>query len=107
MARTYLFLVHGVGKHPAATWADPWKRVLIDKLRRFAPYTAMSPEAIERDCLRCVPVGYDAIFEGFRERWRDLAGALASSEFLAGTEAHRALSWVAEQGDGAVESVFW
>lgn len=107
MARTYLFLVHGVGKHPADTWAEPWKRVLIDKLRTFEPFAQKSHEEFERDSLRIVPVGYDAIFEGFRKRWKDLAGALVSSEFVAGSAAHGALAWVADQGDDALQQVFW
>ena len=107
MARTYLFLVHGVGQHAAEAWAAPWKRVLLDKLRNFAPYAERTPEELERDTIRFVPIGYDTVFEGFRARWRDLAGALASSDFLIGTSAHAALQWVADQDDDALKTVFW
>lgn len=107
MARTYVFLVHGVGNHPAATWADPWKRVLLNKLRTFAPYDQKSVEELERDTVRFVPIGYDSVFEGFRNRWQNLAGALASNEFVAGTAAHRALQWVADQSEDAIRDVFW
>jgi hypothetical protein len=107
MARTYVFLVHGVGKHAADTWSDPWQRVLIDKLRTFAPYSRRSPEELERESIRFVPIGYDAVFEGFRQRWQNLAGALASSDFAAGTAAHGALAWVADQSDDALKNVFW
>jgi hypothetical protein len=54
-----------------------------------------------------VPISYDAIFEGFRTRWMDPAGALASVEIVAGTAVHGALTRVADQGDDALKQVSW
>lgn len=105
MARTYLFLVHGVGKHPAETWSDSWKRVLIDKLRTYAPYKERSPEAIERDTIRFIDVGYDSVFEGFRKDWEDLEEVLASTAFALGPDLRAALEWVASQ-DADVRAIF-
>ena len=75
MARAYVFLVHGVGKHETEEWADPWKKALLDDLRRYAPYREKTAEEIERDDIAFVPISYDSVFEGFRTRWGDLAGA--------------------------------
>lgn len=106
MARTYLFLVHGVGKHAADSWADPWKRVLIDKLRTFAPYSDKTPEEIERESLRCVPISYDSVFETFREDWEDLDDLLSSAAFALGSDARVALDWIASQ-DAELKRIFW
>jgi hypothetical protein len=108
MARTYLFLVHGVGKHPADTWADSWKQVLIEKLKRFPPYSGMTNAHIEKEVLCFVPISYDSIFEGYRERWGTLAGALTATEFVSNPAALTALQWVADQGsDDVIQKVFW
>lgn len=109
MANNWVFLVHGVGKHEGTDWSDRWKKALLDQLQQYAPYGSMTHEEIEDRYLAIVPVGYDAIFEGgFRERWGDLAGALADNSIAMGSPAAKAIEWVAEhQSDDAIQKFFW
>lgn len=107
MARPYMFLVHGVGKHPAG-WDSSWKAALIGELQRYAPYEEMTAEEIESDVIAFVPIGYDEIFEGFRERWGDLASALAETNLVPDRALQKGLRWVADHGEAdGFEQVFW
>jgi hypothetical protein len=108
MARQYVFLVHGIGLHPASTWADSFKAAIHAALQNYAPFKGMSASNIESKFLVFIPVSYDDIFEGYRERTADLmqslAGAPGVSQQLAGTFAEIAAS---AKKDGGAEKFFW
>lgn len=107
MSRAYVFYIHGVGKQTAGSWGDGWETALITALRQYAPYDAQSPEDIRKNVLRFVPIGYDAVFEGYRKRWSDLAGALADSDVLNAGPLKDALTWVKNDQDKGVKDAFW
>jgi hypothetical protein len=109
MSRPYVFLVHGVGQHPSDSWADGWRSTLVGELRRYAPFKSLAPEAIEAEHVRFVPIGYDAVFEGFRQRWGDLAAALSDNAVIEQSDAHEAIEWVAENSttDNSYAKFFW
>ena len=108
MSRSYVFLIHGVGKHDPDTWSTPWKDGIIRELKRYEPYKNVQQEVIEKDLIRFVPIGYDAIFEGYRNRWHDLAGALADNAVIKNPSVRKALEWVAApDGDDSKNKFFW
>jgi hypothetical protein len=67
MEKHTLFFVHGIGQHDAG-WAAQAQQQLqacwdaIDSCRA---------QAAAQDAFEIVPLGYDAIFEGIRKRWRE------------------------------------
>jgi hypothetical protein len=114
MARSYVFLVHGVGKQPVgrdgvAVWAEPWKAALLEALRRYAPYDGLTPEQIEERHLCFWPVSYDAVFEDrFRRVWGDLAGSLTSVAVPLPPAARAAAEWVQHNESAQdAEAFFW
>jgi hypothetical protein len=114
MARGYVFLVHGAGKHPVAadgraTWAEPWKAALLEELGRYAPYDGLTPEEVEAEHLCFWPVGYDAVFEdGFRKVWGNLAGMVAGAAVPLPAPVRAAAQWVAHsQSAGDAQAFFW
>ncbi|MBK7642122.1 MAG: hypothetical protein IPJ19_03590 [Planctomycetes bacterium] len=91
-----LFLVHGVGLHPADTWAQP----VIQKLEEVAARYPSFQETPLSQFVRYVPINYDLFFEGAITRWANEGGAFA--EFAARNELIDAadLSWIgALQGE--------
>ena len=115
MARSYVFLVHGVGRHEVgdgefAEWAAPWRDALITQLRRYAPYDQKTSEEIIADDICFWPVSYDAIFrENFQQVWGNLAGALVDNEIVGATPALKsALESVANSESAEdIEKFFW
>ena len=109
MARSYVFLVHGVGKHPAGTWADSWKSSLIKELQRYAPYRNLTPTQIESEVIAFRPISYDSVFEGYRHRWGKLAGALNDADIIDNGAVKDAIEWVAghDDTDDKVKRLFW
>jgi len=107
MPRSYIFLIHGVGKQPADSWSTLWKDGLISALRQYAPYDKQTPEDIQSNVLRFVPIGYDSIFEGYRRRWADLAGALSDSEVIEAGALKDALTWIKNDEDDGIRDAFW
>jgi len=107
MPRAYVFFIHGVGEQAADSWSRGWQDALIAALRQYAPYDRQTPEQIGKDVLRFVPISYDRVFEGYRKRWVDFAGALADSEVLGDGPLQDALTWIAHDQDASVRQAFW
>lgn len=114
MARSYVFLVHGVGKQPVgadgrATWAEPWKVALLEELCRYAPYDGLTPEEIEAEHLCFWPVSYDAVFEdGFRKVWGNAGDILTDTTVVLPAPVRAAVAWAVEgQADEDARTFFW
>lgn len=79
MSKNVLFLVHGMGRHPAAQWADAWKTSILENLRQYSPYREFSLKQIEEG-ITFAPINYDTVFEEeYRSNWNNLADALADA----------------------------
>ena len=86
MARSYVFLVHGVGRHDVGEWDVSWRNAILAELRRYAPFDQKTAAEIEAEDICFRPISYDAVFEeNFRQPWTNLAGALAGSIGVAPT----------------------
>ena len=107
MPRTYVFLIHGIGKQPASSWSEGWQEAILQALRQYPPYDAQSPADLRQNAIRFVPVGYDHVFEGYRKRWVSLAGALNDSEVLQEGPLKDALSWIANDHTPGLQDAFW
>lgn len=124
MARSYVFLVHGVGRHEVgdggfATWAVPWRDGLIAELQKYAPYDQKTPEQIAAEDICFWPISYDAVFrENFQQVWGDLAGALVDTDVVAANPALKsALEFVGDSEssedlsaffwDNALDAILW
>jgi hypothetical protein len=104
MSKNHVFLIHGMGQHETG-WSDSWKKCITDNLRQFDPYTDMSAAELDAD-VRLVELTYDSVFElGFRQRWKTLAGAVASAE-LPGP-VRTVLDELAQSGDARVPEFFF
>lgn len=106
MPRKFIFLVHGVGRHPEGQWHIPWKNAILKALRNYAPYKTMSDVELDK-VLAFVPINYDSIFEGFRNDWGNLAKSLNSQDIITNTELLRAIKWVSENDSTADANFFW
>lgn len=67
MEKHTLFIVHGIGQHEAG-WAAQAEQALR---ARWDAIEGCREQAASADAFEIVPLGYDAIFEGIRQRWRD------------------------------------
>ena len=63
MRKQFVFLAHGMGRHPTDEWAKPWTEVIYENLRQYAPYTDLSNEELAKDHLELIPLNYDEVFE--------------------------------------------
>jgi len=108
MARSYVFLIHGIGEKKADEWFKPWKESIIAELQRYRPYGGMTAAEIESDLICFVPVSYDSVFEGYRTRWANLAGAIGSTDAIGNEALRKGLQWVADNGAAeGLEQFFW
>lgn len=104
MPRTYVFLIHGIGKQPEGAWSDSWQQALLQALGH---YDERSSDDIRQNLIRFVPISYDHVFEGYRKRWVDLGGALADSEIIQQGPVKDALTWVKNDHEPGIQDAFW
>ena len=108
MAREYVFLVHGIGKHDPSTWSDPWQDAIVTALQNYAEFRDMDAATIERDHIAFVPIHYDTIFEeGYRKRWGDLANAIVNQDGLVPADVAGVLSSLRDDLQSDEQQVLW
>jgi hypothetical protein len=109
MAKSFVFLVHGVGIQKVREWHLPWTKSIVDALGKYR-------SKVTAGDLEFIPIHYDQVFENFRDTWqRKLAGTLAQNEVLAQGGLSDAPAWVAEEAntykdlfwDHALDAVLW
>ena len=105
MAKSYVLLVHGVGKQPAGSWWKLWELTLFDALRSYAPYLGRSDQELAED-FRFWPCSYDDISDIYAKNWQDLAKAIHHADVVANPGMAAALAWVAGQ-DSSLQKVFY
>ena len=73
MTKQYVFLVHGMGLMEAG-WHEPFVKAIVDAMRNYPPYDEMDAGEITDTLMHFIPVSYDSVFDGYRERWAQLTG---------------------------------
>jgi hypothetical protein len=67
MSRHLLFLVHGMGVHPADLWAD----AIINKLKTLSRKYPFFQRYPLDDFVTFIPVNYDDILDKILQTWAD------------------------------------
>ncbi len=108
MARKFVFLAHGMGTYKAG-WDEPYKAAVLDALRNYSPFDAMTAAQIEAAHIRFVPLTYDSVLDGFRQRWRTLADAVTPALAAEWPEGQSLFSVLTDSGNaqGAPKGFFW
>ncbi len=108
MARQYVFLVHGLGLHPAEDWDKSFKDTIHAALQNYAPFKGKSANDIEDEYLRFIPISYDDIFEGFRKRTKEMTASVAGGAGVGKTlaDVFQKIADSAQATQGA-EKFFW
>lgn len=106
MARTYLFLTHGVGAQDPDSWWKDWKKALFKALKQYAPFAQKSDAEVESDYLKIVPISYDSVFQGLRTQWQRDAKALSENATMAEFGLSDSFGWVADQAS-SLKNAFW
>jgi len=104
MAANVVILIHGMGSHQVG-WSAEWIACLEANAKLFAPYAAGKRELSED--LEFVEIAYDEpVFElGYRQRWKDLAGALQDAALPAALKP--ALTELAQLQDAKLPEFAW
>lgn len=103
MPSNFVFLVHGMGEH-AAGWSAAWQARLEENAKLFSPYFEGTRKLA--DDVEFVEVVYDSVFEkDYRQRWKDLAGALQDSALPAAIKP--ALSELAQVESAKLPEFAW
>ncbi len=108
MVRQTVFLVHGMGSHPSG-WDKSFRKSFLGALRQWAPFDGVSAREIERDHVHFVPIEYDSVFEGYRERWRDGSRSVLNRARSESSEVGVVLDFLAQNAeeDAGFEDFFW
>lgn len=109
MSRTYVFLIHGVGKQSPGTWFEDWRTQFVAELRRYSPFDQLEEDEILERHLHFIKIGHDEVFEGYASRWGHLAGALVDSDVLQQADLLESLRWVERNSEhtGDVDRFLW
>ena len=97
MVRHTLFVIHGIGKHPAG-WADNAQTKLRERWNGINTLKSIAPASRS---FELVPLSYDSVFESVRKRWRDDLDSVRSAlgEFTPPPGAFEALTELWELGE--------
>jgi hypothetical protein len=74
MAKFTLFLVHGIGIHRDASWADETTQMLSKAWQRDIEINSQSADM--EDHIEVVPISYDSVFEDYLDDFADLGKAV-------------------------------
>jgi len=104
MITNYVLLIHGMGDHTKKGWSKKWLECIEANAKLFAPY-ADGSRALSDD-VKFIEIEYDSVFEqGYRQRWKNLAGALKDAALPSALKP--ALQEIAQVEDARIPEFAW
>jgi hypothetical protein len=97
-----------MGEH-AANWHRPYVDAVVAAARHYEPFASRTKEEVEREFFEFVPISYDSVFEGYRNRWRTGAGTVAERITAESATVGKIFTTLAESAgsEDGIEGFFW
>jgi hypothetical protein len=102
MSKHLLFLVHGMGIHPANQWANDVINKLTSLSQKYAFFGKHALDAF----VNFVPVNYDPVFDTILSKWSHDSGNITAFAKGIGLDDADALSWLTT-ADQKEKNFFW
>jgi hypothetical protein len=102
MSKHLLFLVHGMGVHPANQWAND----VINKLSSLSQKYAFFSKHPLDTFVKFVPINYDPVFDTILSKWSHDSGNITAFAKGIGLKDADALSWLTT-ADQKEKNFFW
>jgi len=102
MAKFTLFLVHGIGIHRDARWADETIEVLD-----LAWDNSLNLESTRSDHIDLVPISYDEVFEDYLDDFTDLSKAVFTDALELSSDERGSLAKTFEQENVTDKHFLW
>jgi hypothetical protein len=108
MAKKYVFLAHGMGTFQTG-WDAPFREAVLKALMNYSPFSAMTAAQIEATHIKFVPLTYDNVLDGFRQRWKDAADEVTPALAAEWPEGQGLFSALTDSGNaqGVPKGFFW
>jgi hypothetical protein len=102
MSRHLLFLVHGMGVHPADLWAD----AIINKLKTLSRKYPFFQRYPLDDFVTFIPVNYDDILDKILQTWADDSSKITGFAHSFNLPDADSIAWLSTAGD-TEKNFFW